>query len=114
MRRAFIVYVDLDRLPGDFYSQESAQNIIRKVLRDRLSHYNPTVALAPTEFQPEEEFYGTEIEKDTVTKVYNKDLIGLNENGRSCEKCSKRAHYHEWMSLDRNGFAVDCSFISQG
>lgn len=52
-RKAFIVYVDLDPVPGTFHSQESAQNVIRGILNDRISHYNPMVSLAPTDLQPD-------------------------------------------------------------
>lgn len=51
-RKAFVVYIDLDEVPGVMYSQESAQNVIRQVLQDRLSPYNPTVSLAPAAMQP--------------------------------------------------------------
>lgn len=51
MRKAYIVYVDLDPLPGIMHSQESAQNVIRNVLYQRMPKYNPIVSLAPNEFQ---------------------------------------------------------------
>jgi len=53
-RIAYVVYVDLDPSPGPMHSKESAQNIIRNVLYQRMPSYNPTVSLAPQEFQPEE------------------------------------------------------------
>lgn len=40
-RVAFIVYVDLDPIPGEMHSQESAQNIIRNVLVNAVSHLQP-------------------------------------------------------------------------
>ena len=52
-RVAFVVYVDLDPVPGQMHSTESAQNIIRHILQDRLRPYNPIVSLAPEAAQPE-------------------------------------------------------------
>lgn len=52
MRRAFVVYVDLDPVSGTMHSQESAQTVIQAVLSDRIEHYNPVVSLAPTHLQP--------------------------------------------------------------
>jgi hypothetical protein len=53
-RKAFVVYVNLDPVPGTFHTQESAQNVIRGILEDRLPEsYNPMVSLAPAELQPE-------------------------------------------------------------
>jgi hypothetical protein len=52
-RVAFVVYVDLDPVPGEFYSKESAQHSIRNVLVDALGHYDPIVSLAPLPLQPE-------------------------------------------------------------
>lgn len=52
MRKAYVVYVDLDDVPGDFHSQESAQNVLNAILRDRIPQYNPMVSLAPEELQP--------------------------------------------------------------
>lgn len=51
-RRAFVVYVDLDPVPGTFHSQESAQNSIRGILLRAIPHYNPMVSLAPDHMQP--------------------------------------------------------------
>lgn len=51
-RKAFLVYVDLDEMPGAMHSKESAQNAIRGILYDRIPHYNPTVSLAPASLQP--------------------------------------------------------------
>jgi hypothetical protein len=52
MRKAFIVYVNLNETPGTFHSQESAQNAIRDILQDRLFVYDPSVSLAPRYLQP--------------------------------------------------------------
>lgn len=52
-RKAFAVYVDLDPSPGDFHTLESAQEILLTVLKNRIGPYNPEVALAPDEIQPE-------------------------------------------------------------
>jgi hypothetical protein len=51
-RPGFIVYVDLDQTPGHMYSQESAQNVIRAILYNRIAHYRPTVSLAVADLQP--------------------------------------------------------------
>lgn len=50
-RKAFLLYVDLDDLPGAMHSKESAQHTISRVLRDRIGHYMPLVSLAPDSFQ---------------------------------------------------------------
>lgn len=42
-------------------------------------------------------------------RIYNVDLLGLNDNGRMCEVCGQHPHTHKWMDLDQDGFAVDCS-----
>lgn len=52
-RVAFVVYVDLDPMPGTFHSKESAQNVLRNIIHQRISHYNPTISLAPASVQPE-------------------------------------------------------------
>lgn len=53
MRKAFVVYVDLDPTPGDFHTLESAQEILQVVLDNRFGPYNPKVTLGPEEIQPE-------------------------------------------------------------
>ena len=52
-RAAFVVYVDLDSIPGTMHTKESAQNVVRGILMDRIPHYHPIVSLAPEELQPE-------------------------------------------------------------
>lgn len=52
-RKAFVVYVDLDDVPGEFHTQESALHALRNVLRNTIGHYNPMVSLAPETLQPE-------------------------------------------------------------
>ncbi len=51
MRKAFVVYVDLDPVPGVFHTQESAQNALTHILRESIPHYNPMVSLAPLHMQ---------------------------------------------------------------
>lgn len=51
-RICFVIYVDLDPVPGSFHSQESAQNFIGFLFRHRIPHYNPTISLAPASIQP--------------------------------------------------------------
>jgi hypothetical protein len=53
IRKAYIVYVDLDPVPGAMHSKESAQHYIRMVLINSLGNYNPTVSLAPASLQSE-------------------------------------------------------------
>lgn len=45
-RVSFVVDVDLDPVPGTMHTPESAQAVIRNVLYQRMSHYNPVVSLA--------------------------------------------------------------------
>jgi hypothetical protein len=51
-RVAVLIYVDLDSVPGTFYSQESAQNVLRAILNQHFSRYCPMVSLAPDDLQP--------------------------------------------------------------
>lgn len=43
------VYVDLDLVPGTFYTKESAQNVVRNILNGAIPHYNPVVSIAKEE-----------------------------------------------------------------
>jgi hypothetical protein len=38
------VYVDLDPIPGEFHSKESARNVVDNILRQNIGHYNPMVS----------------------------------------------------------------------
>jgi hypothetical protein len=49
------VYVDLDPVPGTFHSAESAQNTVRRLLKQSIPHYNPLVSI---------ESYDTEQQKE--------------------------------------------------
>lgn len=51
-RVAFVVNVDLNDVPGMMYTQESAQNILTHLFRNRIPHYNPMISLAPADIQP--------------------------------------------------------------
>lgn len=51
-RICFVIYVDLDSVPGAFHTQESAQNIIRNLFCESIPHYNPIISLAPASIQP--------------------------------------------------------------
>lgn len=62
MRKAFLVYVDLDPVPGEMHTQESAQNVLRSILNHMIPAYNPIVSLAPREYQPEVVSAGVEID----------------------------------------------------
>lgn len=50
-RKAFLVYVDLDPLPGAMHTQETAQNHLNRILGEYFGSYKPTVSLAPHEAQ---------------------------------------------------------------
>lgn len=39
------VYVDLDPVPGAFYTPDSARNAVQLVLMRSMPHYNPTTIL---------------------------------------------------------------------
>jgi hypothetical protein len=39
------VYVDLDPVPGNFHSADSARNAIANMLDARIPHYNPMVSI---------------------------------------------------------------------
>lgn len=43
------VWVNLDPVPGNFHSKESAANNVRNILRDAIPHYNPTVSTTSEE-----------------------------------------------------------------
>jgi hypothetical protein len=38
------VYVDLDPIPGTFHSKESARNVVARILKQQIGHYNPMVS----------------------------------------------------------------------
>lgn len=50
-RKAFVVFVDLDPTPGMMHTEQSAQDVIRNVLYQRMPHYNPEVISAPPSMQ---------------------------------------------------------------
>lgn len=58
-RASFVIYVNLDPVPGVFHSQESAQNALRNIFVQRIPHYNPLVSLAPDSVQPVHILKGT-------------------------------------------------------
>lgn len=47
-RRAFLIYVDLDPVPGTFHTPFSAYESIRNILVQSVGDYNPIVALVST------------------------------------------------------------------
>lgn len=52
-RVAFLVYLDLDPVPGEMHSTESAANALRSVIMNTgLMNYRPTIGLAPESIQP--------------------------------------------------------------
>lgn len=48
---ALVVYVDLDRIPGAFYTLESARENVEGILKETIGHYNPMVMEAPPSIQ---------------------------------------------------------------
>ena len=52
IRKAFVVYVDLDPVPSAMHTQESVQTVLGWILRKEIPHYNPVVSLAPSTLQP--------------------------------------------------------------
>lgn len=54
-RAAFVVYVDLDRVPGTMHSKDSARKVIGGILMNHIPHYHPMVSVAPAELQPPSE-----------------------------------------------------------
>ena len=43
------VSVDLDNMVGTFFTEESARDVVEKILMDRIEHYNPTVLIQSEE-----------------------------------------------------------------
>lgn len=39
------VYVDLDAIPGEFHSADSARNVVSAMLQSQIGHYNPVVSI---------------------------------------------------------------------
>lgn len=58
-RIALLVEVDLDEVPGIFHTEDSAIDNTRGILNHMISHYNPSVTLAPDELQPKNDSEGT-------------------------------------------------------
>lgn len=52
IRKAFLVFVDLDPVPGTMNTPESATFALENILRSMIPHYNPHVTLAPESDQP--------------------------------------------------------------
>lgn len=52
-RVCFVIFVDLDPVPGSMHTQESAHNILRFIFQNRIPHYHPIVSLAPDRIQPD-------------------------------------------------------------
>lgn len=61
-RVALLVYVDLAGVPGTMHTEESAREVTDYILNGQISHYNPSVQIAPKELQPPpfEPFVSTE------------------------------------------------------
>lgn len=48
-RTVMLVIVDLDPIPGDMHTAESAREIVQAKLNDAMPHYNPKVRAIPTD-----------------------------------------------------------------
>ena len=46
---------------------------------------------------------------DMPAVIFNKDLVGLNRNGRECEVCDNHMHHHDWALMAPDGIVLDCS-----
>jgi hypothetical protein len=53
-RKAFVVYLDLDPVPGVMHVEDNARFMAERVLTSILTTYNPKVHHAPDELQPKE------------------------------------------------------------
>lgn len=51
-RAALIVTVDLDPTPGTMHTQESAHNVVRNIIAQRVPQYEPLVSIAPSYLRP--------------------------------------------------------------
>lgn len=67
-RKAFVVYVDLDDIPGVMHTQESAQNALNGILQRTIPHYNPVVSLAPAELQPDKSIAEIRLEREQIKR----------------------------------------------
>jgi hypothetical protein len=45
----------------------------------------------------------------SIQRVYQRDLLGLDVDGRPCEACGRHMHTHEWADMDPWGYVVHCS-----
>lgn len=52
-RIAFVVYVNIDPMPGVFHTDQSALDSLDDILKNAIPHYSPSVAHAPDSMQPE-------------------------------------------------------------
>lgn len=52
-RKAFVVHIDLDPVPGDMHTEISAQACVKYVLSSRVQAYRPSVYEAPANLQPD-------------------------------------------------------------
>jgi hypothetical protein len=52
-RIAFVVYVNIDPMPGVFHTEQSALDRLDDILKNAIPHYSPSVAHAPDSMQPQ-------------------------------------------------------------
>lgn len=53
-RKAYVVYLDMDPVPGVMHVPDNARFMLQRVLNVALSSYAPEIYHAPEEFQPKE------------------------------------------------------------
>lgn len=53
-RKGYVVYLDLDPVPGVMHVVENAAFMLERVLQSIFTTYDPTVSHAPEELQPKE------------------------------------------------------------
>jgi hypothetical protein len=130
-RVAFLVFVDLDPIPGEFHTKESAQNSLRNILHDRIPQYNPLVSLAPatlsTSIEDAQRIPRADLtffNRRDVKRTYNRitdiidedgyasvlDLYGMT--GRQVPTHFRRPHYWGWDVIPPFGFEkVDDGYL---
>lgn len=130
-RAAFLVYLNLDPVPGEMHTKESAESILQAVVNDRLSHYNPHVSLAPASIPTTIEdpqkipradltFFSRRQVKQTynqITDIIDEDghasVLDLYRiTGRRLPSHFRRPHYWGWDVISQFGFEkVDDGYL---
>lgn len=107
VRELFLVYVDLDPVPGAFSTPLSASETLKEMLEFHISHYNPTVILVSGDLCSRETYPGNRrvcfavlanldpIPGTFHTKESARDSIAWVLHGRI-------GHYNPIVSIARN------------